>query len=177
MATRTGGLGSASCLPQPYPIQPDPDLTGNWFCLPLAHRRRSNSDRSNPRGGDDPFCSTEGHSIIDIKFDGPMVLYGEEEPYSKVRGRGSDLLGPPSAQAPLAGRHLGQAPQCTPTARCTLVPSKCIDPQPARPFETQVLDEITNIEGVVATGLLLNVATAAVIAKAGSQPQLVQLKK
>lgn len=46
--------------------------------------RRSESDRANPRGGDDPYISPEGHNIIDIRFMDRLLLFGEEEPYEKI---------------------------------------------------------------------------------------------
>ena len=39
---------------------------------------------ANPRGGDTPYVSPEGHNIVDVKFEGNFVLFGEEEPYSKI---------------------------------------------------------------------------------------------
>eukprot|EP00955_Chlamydomonas_euryale_P020061 213604-Chlamydomonas_euryale.AAC.4 len=46
--------------------------------------RRSNDDRSQPRGGDDPYVSPEGHNLIDIRFVDTLKLFGEEEPYEKI---------------------------------------------------------------------------------------------
>jgi hypothetical protein len=59
---------------------------------------------------------------LQVIFDGPMVLFGEPEPYDKV------------------------------------------------------IKEIMDIEGVIATGLLLQVAKAVVVVKEGGEPLLLNLK-
>ena len=33
-----------------------------------GHRRRSLSPSANPRGGEQPYISLEGHNIIDVRF-------------------------------------------------------------------------------------------------------------
>ncbi|KAG1671831.1 hypothetical protein FOA52_000208 [Chlamydomonas sp. UWO 241] len=89
----------------------------------LWRRSNTDEDRTNPRGGDDPYESGQGDNILDIRFDGTFKLFGEEESYEKI------------------------------------------------------LDEIEGVDGVVAHGLLLHTAHAAVVAKEGAEPELVTLKK
>ncbi|CAD7699167.1 unnamed protein product [Ostreobium quekettii] len=46
--------------------------------------RRPTEGTANPRGGNNPYLSPEGHNIIDIRFDGTLKLYGEEVEYEKI---------------------------------------------------------------------------------------------
>jgi ribose 5-phosphate isomerase A len=95
----------------------------DWVCARcLGCRRRPTSGTANPRGGDDPYVSPEGHNIIDVKFEGTFKLFGEEQPYAMM------------------------------------------------------LEEMANIPGIVTHGMLLGLADAVVVAKAGG-PDLVELKK
>eukprot|EP00197_Chlamydomonas_leiostraca_P002409 CAMPEP_0202859272 /NCGR_PEP_ID=MMETSP1391-20130828/1462_1 /ASSEMBLY_ACC=CAM_ASM_000867 /TAXON_ID=1034604 /ORGANISM="Chlamydomonas leiostraca, Strain SAG 11-49" /LENGTH=301 /DNA_ID=CAMNT_0049538295 /DNA_START=28 /DNA_END=931 /DNA_ORIENTATION=+ len=64
----------------------------------------------NPRGGDNPYTSPEGHHLLDLKFEGGFKLFGEDTEYAALE------------------------------------------------------DALLDIEGVVATGMLLGVASAAVVA-------------
>lgn len=76
--------------------------------------RRSNQPGSeNPRAPEDPYVSADGHNIIDVKFEGPMLLFGEQADYSKL------------------------------------------------------LDEVRSVKGVVSTGLMLQRASAVVVADGG----------
>ena len=63
----------------------------------------------------------QGHNIIDIKFEKTLRLFGEEEPYAKIK------------------------------------------------------EEIENVQGVVTSGLLLNAATAVIVARNGAEPELSEL--
>ncbi|GLC33045.1 hypothetical protein PLESTB_000376900 [Pleodorina starrii] len=84
--------------------------------------RRSFSGQSeNPRGGDHPYISPQGHTIVDVRFYEGLKLYGEEEPYDKIA------------------------------------------------------EEIEQVAGVVAHGLLIARAAAAVVARPGDEgPQIVE---
>ncbi|KAK9797419.1 hypothetical protein WJX73_009251 [Symbiochloris irregularis] len=46
--------------------------------------RRSSEGPANPRGGEHPYTSPEGHQLLDIKFDGGFKLYGKEVPYGQI---------------------------------------------------------------------------------------------
>lgn len=51
-------------------------------------RRAANGEEiANARGGDQPYVSPEGHTILDVKFssDGQgLVLFGEPAPYKNI---------------------------------------------------------------------------------------------
>lgn len=77
---------------------------------------------SNPRGGDNPYVSPEGHNIVDIRFYEGFKLFGEDvEDYGAIAA------------------------------------------------------EVEQIGGVVAHGLLLGVADAAVVARE-KQPEVLEFK-
>jgi ribose 5-phosphate isomerase A len=79
---------------------------------------------SNPRGGDNPYVSPEGHTIVDIRFYEGLKLYGEDAEYGTIA------------------------------------------------------KEIEGVEGLVAHGLLLGLASAVVVAKPGAEaPEVVQLER
>lgn len=41
---------------------------------------------ANPRGGEAPYVSPDGHNLIDIRFDdGPFILYGEPVPLEALQ--------------------------------------------------------------------------------------------
>ncbi|KAL6765875.1 ribose-5 phosphate isomerase-related protein [Haematococcus lacustris] len=85
-------------------------------------RRSAPGTVPDPRGGDCPHVTAEGHNLLDLRYDGGLRLYGEEEPYHQLE------------------------------------------------------DELLSVPGVVATGLLLGVAAAAVVAQQGSQgPRILTL--
>ncbi|KAL4423624.1 hypothetical protein ABPG77_009211 [Micractinium sp. CCAP 211/92] len=46
--------------------------------------RRSNQEGAGPRGGDSPYVSPEGHTIIDIRFYEGMKLFGEDADYGSI---------------------------------------------------------------------------------------------
>lgn len=52
-----------------------------WLLLLLA-RRRPASGVANPRGGDNPYRSPDGHNIVDVRFYEGMKLFGEDAPVS-----------------------------------------------------------------------------------------------
>ncbi|GLI65575.1 hypothetical protein VaNZ11_009147 [Volvox africanus] len=78
-------------------------------------RRSSSGQPENPRGGDHPYISLQGHTIVDVRFYEGLKLYGEDEPYDKIA------------------------------------------------------EEIQKISGVVAHGLLIGKAAAAVVARPGEE--------
>ncbi|KAF8071139.1 RPI4 [Scenedesmus sp. PABB004] len=82
--------------------------------------RRPASGVANPRGGDNPYVSPEGHHIVDVRFYEGMRLLGEEASYGAIAA------------------------------------------------------EVERIDGVVATGLLLGIAAAAVVADAKGGARVVQ---
>jgi hypothetical protein len=41
---------------------------GDVGCAVFCRRRSSTGAPANPRGGDNPFCSADGHTILDIRF-------------------------------------------------------------------------------------------------------------
>ena len=43
------------------------------------------SGSANARGGDNPYVSPEGYNIVDVRFEGNFVLYGEDQPYAKIQ--------------------------------------------------------------------------------------------
>lgn len=47
-------------------------------------KRRSYSATANPRGGEHPVVTHEGHMILDVDFYGPLKLFGEEVPYEDI---------------------------------------------------------------------------------------------
>lgn len=60
-----------------------PCLHGMLPCLRGLHcRRRPASGTANPRGGNNPYLSPEGHNILDIRFYEQLKLVGEDAPVS-----------------------------------------------------------------------------------------------
>jgi hypothetical protein len=47
---------------------------------PYTCRRRPTSGSANPRGGQAPYISPDGHNICDIRFYEGLKLFGEDEP-------------------------------------------------------------------------------------------------
>lgn len=45
----------------------------------VCFRRRPSSGVANPRGGDFPYVSEEGHNILEVRFYEGLKLYGENE--------------------------------------------------------------------------------------------------
>jgi ribose 5-phosphate isomerase A len=85
--------------------------------------RRSFNESANPRGGDNPVVTAEGHMLIDIQFypDKGIQLFGETADYHEVA------------------------------------------------------HEIESVPGVVAHGLVVGQATAAVLVKSTQEPEIVWL--
>ncbi|GAX75501.1 hypothetical protein CEUSTIGMA_g2944.t1 [Chlamydomonas eustigma] len=46
--------------------------------------RRPMAGTANPRGGDNPYVSPEGHNIVDVRFEGSFKLFGEEQTYQSI---------------------------------------------------------------------------------------------
>ncbi|PNH06731.1 Ribose-5-phosphate isomerase A [Tetrabaena socialis] len=87
----------------------------------LWRRPSSVEDEQDPRGGDYPYVSASGHSIVDIRFYEGLKLYGEDEPYGKI------------------------------------------------------VEEMAGVVGLVAHGLVIGRAAAAVVARPGDQgPQVIE---
>ncbi|KAK9809023.1 hypothetical protein WJX72_008086 [[Myrmecia] bisecta] len=55
--------------------------------------RRPRSGTANPRGGDMPYISPEGHNLLDVRFAGRMTLDGREVPYSQLAAALEDIPG------------------------------------------------------------------------------------
>ncbi|GFR47142.1 hypothetical protein Agub_g8832 [Astrephomene gubernaculifera] len=86
-------------------------------------RRSFTGQPEDPRGGEHPYISPQGHTIVDVRFYEGLKLYGEDEPYDKIA------------------------------------------------------DEVRQVEGVVAHGLLIGRAAAAVVARAGEEgPQVLEFQ-
>jgi ribose 5-phosphate isomerase A len=51
------------------------------------------SGTANPRGGDNPYMSPEGHYIVDVKFEGSFKLFGEEQAYQNILDEISSVNG------------------------------------------------------------------------------------
>ena len=141
---------------------------------PPPRHRRSTEEGVGPRGGDAPYVSPEGHALIDIRF-------CEWAPPAHCA----------AAWLGLAGSWLPwlRVRSALRSARTTALYGSPSRPQNRRPLPWRLADEglkllgedadygsiareIESVEGVVAHGLMANVAAAAVVATAAG-PRLV----
>ncbi|KAL3144416.1 hypothetical protein ABBQ32_004164 [Trebouxia sp. C0010 RCD-2024] len=50
----------------------------------IWRRSRAGYDPADPRAVDSPYLSAQGHNLLDIKFYGPLKLFGEQASYQKI---------------------------------------------------------------------------------------------
>ncbi|EFJ44721.1 hypothetical protein VOLCADRAFT_95072 [Volvox carteri f. nagariensis] len=56
-------------------------------------RRSFAGQPENPRGGDHPYVSPQGYTIVDVRFYEGLKLYGENEPYDKIADEVQQVAG------------------------------------------------------------------------------------
>lgn len=56
-------------------------------------RRGSFGLTDDPKGGDVPYASPDGHAIVDVRFYETLKLYGEDEPYIKIAAEVENVFG------------------------------------------------------------------------------------
>ncbi|KAG2490235.1 hypothetical protein HYH03_011359 [Edaphochlamys debaryana] len=56
-------------------------------------RRSATGQQDNPRGGDNPYVSPQGHAIVDVRFYEGLKLFGEDEQYGKIADEIDNVVG------------------------------------------------------------------------------------
>jgi len=171
------GLSSSQGAPLPHP-QPHPSRPPHPPPTPPPPptRRRPASGTANPRGGENPHVSEDGgHTLVDVRFYEGLKLFGEDAGVGWGWGFGFGLgiawmalglIKPKTVQ----NERVSPQPKYNPHRQPHPKPlSKLINPHEIKILQyARIADEISCVEGVLATGLILNRGTAAVIADESS---------